>query len=120
MPKQPRFLVVVDDLCGSDCEFATFVFATRGESVIAGVSTYGVAEFIQPGYTVLPHSRTPVRMALGLSDFYGDGRSLDGYGFDVDVLLPTAESQSGEGILALARRLKTQSSVVAKTDGSLH
>lgn len=74
-------------------------------SVIAGVNSYGVAQFIQPGYFVLPNTRLPFRVALGTADDYGDNQSFDGYGFDVDILLPTQEEMSAENILRLARRL---------------
>ena len=48
------------------------------------------------------------RIALGMSDFYGDGRSVDGYGLDVDVVLPSEEAQGGPAILRLAGRLLEQ------------
>ena len=49
-------------------------------SVIAGENTFGVGQFMQPGYFILPNSRIQFRIALGMSDIYGDGRSVDGYG----------------------------------------
>jgi hypothetical protein len=103
--KGPIFLVVTDNLCGSDCEYMVSTLAKLPQTVVAGANTYGVAEFIQPGYFVLPHSRTPFRIALGHSDQYGDGRSFDGYGLDVDILLPTREANGAEGVLSLAHAL---------------
>jgi len=100
-----RFLALVDDFCGSDCEVAVKAIAALPGSVIAGVNTFGVAQYIQPGYFVLPHTRLPFRIALGTADHYGDGRSFDGYGFDVDILLPAKGDQSPESIVRLAERL---------------
>jgi hypothetical protein len=100
-----RFLALVDDFCGSDCEGAVQNIASLPGSVIAGVNTFGVAQYIQPGYFVLPHTRLPFRIALGTADHYGDGRSFDGYGFDVDILLPAKSDQSPEAIVRLAERL---------------
>jgi hypothetical protein len=100
-----RLLALVDNGCGSDCEGAVFTIAAIPGSVIAGVNSYGVAQFIQPGYFVLPNSRLGFRVALGTSNNYGDDRSFDGYGFDVDILLSTQEEMSEEGILRLAERL---------------
>src|SRR6516165_3434782 len=39
-----------------------------------------------------------------MEDPYSDGRSFDGYGFDVDVLLPTKADQSAESVIRLAER----------------
>ena len=100
-----RLLVLVDNLCGSDCEASVQVLSAIAGSVIAGVNTFGVAQYIQPGYFVLPNTRLPFRVALGTSDNYGDGRSFDGYGFDVDIVLASKQDQSPEGILRLAERL---------------
>jgi len=100
-----RLLALVDEGCGSDCEGAMITIAAIPGSVIAGVNSYGVAQFIQPGYFVLPNTRLPFRIALGTADDYGDNRSFDGYGFDVDILLPTQAEMSAENILRLAQRL---------------
>ncbi len=100
-----RLLALVDNACGSDCEGAMITIAAIPGSVIAGVNSYGVAQFIQPGYFVLPNTRLGFRVALGTADDYGDNRSFDGYGFDVDILLPTREDMSVENILRLAQRL---------------
>lgn len=103
---QPRIVAIVDNGCGSDCEYMASVLAKLPNTVIAGTSTYGVMGFTQPGYFVLPNSRVPFRLALSRSDAYGDGRSVDGYGITVDVLLPTAQSQSRASLAALARALE--------------
>jgi hypothetical protein len=100
-----RVLVLTDNFCGSDCEVAVTKLAAIPGTVIAGVNTFGVAQFIQPGYFVLPRTRLPFRVALGTQDAYGDGRSFDGYGFDVDIVLATKQEQSAEAILKLAERL---------------
>ena len=73
--------------------------------VKASVNTAGVAQHIVPGFMVLPHTTLIFRMSLGLSDLYGDNRSVDGYGLDVDVLLPTKDANSPQGIIALAKTL---------------
>ena len=62
-------------------------------------------QFIQPSHMVLPRTRVAFRIARGMADPYGDSRSIDGYGLDVDVLLPTRASQSRDAIVALARTL---------------
>jgi hypothetical protein len=100
-----RLLALVDDFCGSDCEGAVEAIAAVPGSVVAGVNTFGVAQYIQPGYFVLPNTRLPFRIALGTADHYGDGRSFDGYGFDVDIVLPSKDDQSPENIVKLAERL---------------
>ncbi len=102
---QTRVIAIVDGGCGSDCEYMTYVLAGLPDTVIAGSSTYGVMGFTQPGYFVLPHSRVPFRLALSRTDAYGDGRSVDGYGITVDVLLASAQSQSRDSLVALARML---------------
>ncbi len=102
---QTRVVALVDGACASDCEFMTYILGGLPDTIIAGTSTYGVIGYTQPGYFVLPHSRVPFRLALSRSDAYGDGRSVDGYGLPVDVLLPTAQSQSQVSLQALARLL---------------
>jgi hypothetical protein len=97
--------VLVNNFCGSDCEASVQVLSAIPGSVIAGVNTFGVAQYIQPGYFVLPNTRLPFRVALGTSDNYGDDRSFDGYGFDVDIVLASKQDQSPESILRLAERL---------------
>src|SRR5579884_381013 len=104
-PSTPRLVALVDSGCGSDCELMTKVVASLPNSVIAGSSTYGVMGFTRPGFFILPHSGVSFRLALGRADAYGDGRSVDGYGISVDVLLPDARSQSRESIAALALAL---------------
>jgi hypothetical protein len=102
---QTRVVALVDSGCGSDCEYMTYILGGLPDTVIAGTSTFGIMGFTQPGYFVLPHSRVPFRLALSRSDAYGDGRSVDGYGIAVDVLLPTVQSQSQASLSALARLL---------------
>ncbi len=101
---KPRLLLLIDNTCGSDCEYTTYILAAIPGSIIAGENTYGVCQFIQPGYFVLPHSRVPFRIALGMSAMYGDGRSVDGYGLDVDIVLADKAAQSPTGILRLAKQ----------------
>lgn len=105
-PQQTRVIAIVDNGCGSDCEYMVSILAQLPGTVIAGTSTYGVMGFTQPGYFVLPNSRVPFRLALSRTDAYGDGRSVDGYGITVDVLLPTRAAQSRASLLALARTLE--------------
>jgi len=104
--KRTRIIALVDNGCGSDCEGMTAFLANLPDTVIAGTSTFGVMGFSQPGYFVLPYSRVPFRLALTIADAYGDGRSIDGYGMSVDVLLPTVQSQTKSSLLALARALR--------------
>lgn len=88
-----RILALVDNGCGSDCEYAVLLLSAIPGTVIAGQNTFGVVQFTQPGYFVLPNTRHVFRIALGNSDPYGDRRSFDGYGFDVDIFLNTREAQ---------------------------
>lgn len=97
-----RLLVLVNNGCGSDCEAEVLMLSSLPQTVVVGSNTFGVAQFIQPGYSVLPHTRLPFRIALGTSDAYGDGRSFDGFGVDVDIVLATPADESRESILALA------------------
>ena len=87
-PGSLRIVALVNSDCGSDCELFALELASLPETLIAGVNTFGVGQFIQPGYSVLPRTGLMYRIALGQSDFYGDNRSYDGYGLDVDILLP--------------------------------
>lgn len=100
--------VLVNELCGSDCELITMDLAAQPEAVVLGVNTFGVMQFVQPRYTVLPYSRIPFRIARGTSDAYGDGRSIDGYGFDVDIFLGSRAAQSKEALVELAELLTRQ------------
>jgi hypothetical protein len=67
-----------------------------------GVNTYGVCQMIQPGYSVLPQTGLRYRIALGRSDPYGDNRSVDGYGLDVDVVLPEVDRLQSKSMRKLA------------------
>jgi hypothetical protein len=102
---QPRVIVIVDDKCANDCEAVARLLSRLPDTVLAGASTFGALGFAEPGYFVLPHSGVAFQIASSRIDPYGDGRSLDGYGFPVDVLLPTAASQQRDSLLALARAL---------------
>ena len=104
-PGQTRVIALVDGGCGSECEYLTYVLGNLPDTVIVGSSTYGVMGFTQTGYFVLPHSRVPFRIAMARTQPYGDTRSVEGYGLHVDVLLPTAQSQSEAALTALARAL---------------
>ena len=105
IPTHARFLVLVDNRCGSDCEEMVNLLASDPGTVVAGVNTYGACQYVLPGYFVLPNSRLAFRTALGTTNVYGDNRSVDGYGLNVDVLLRTMEDQSPAGILKLAEAL---------------
>jgi hypothetical protein len=91
-PGNLRIIALVNSKCGSDCELLTAELASLPETIVAGVNTFGVGQFIQPGYSVLPHTGLHYRIALGMSNFYGDNRSYDGYGLDVDVILPDVDT----------------------------
>jgi C-terminal processing protease CtpA/Prc len=104
-PRQTRVIAIVDNHCGSDCEALTLALSRLPDTVIAGTSTAGVMGFSRPGMFVLPYSRVPFMLALQLTDPYGDSRSIDGYGIPVDVLLATAQAQSMDSVIALARAL---------------
>jgi hypothetical protein len=101
-PGDLRILAVVNSHCGSDCELLTAMLASLPETLVAGVNTYGLCQQIQPGYSILPHTGLRYRIALGRSDYYGDNRSVDGYGLDVDVVLPEVDTLEPEQLLHLA------------------
>lgn len=101
-PGSPRLVLLVNGGCGSDCEIMVYALRKLPGTVVAGANTYGVAQYIQPGYSALPNTQLPFRVALGTSDLYGDDRSVDGHGLDVDVLLDGPESTSRDALLRLA------------------
>ncbi|HEX7324986.1 MAG TPA: S41 family peptidase [Rhodanobacteraceae bacterium] len=103
---RPRLLVLVDQGCGSDCEAMTWLLAQLPGTVIAGRNTVGVTGFAQPGFLLLPHTHIAFQLATSRTDAYGDGRSEDGYGLDVDVALTTAADWSARSVLALATQLE--------------
>jgi C-terminal processing protease CtpA/Prc len=103
--QRPRLLVLVDNACASDCEYMTWMLAQLPGTVIAGGNTFGVTGFTQPGFLLLPHTRIAFQLATSRSDNYGDGRSENGYGLDVDVTLPTRADWSKRSIIALAKKL---------------
>jgi hypothetical protein len=102
---KPRLMVLMDNGCGSDCEGMAYLLSAEAGTVFVGENTFGVGQFIQPGYFILPHTRVKFRIALGMNDIYGDSRSFDGYGLDVDVLLAGGEAQKPGSILKLAEEL---------------
>lgn len=102
---QPRVIALVDDKCSNDCEAVARLLSRLPDTVLAGESTFGALGFAEPGYVVLPHSGVAFQIASSRIDPYGDQRSLEGYGFSVDVVLPTAASQQRDSLVALARAL---------------
>jgi C-terminal processing protease CtpA/Prc len=101
-PGDMRIIVLVNSGCGSDCELITAQLSSLRETLVVGTNTYGVGQFIQPGYSVLPHTKLKYRLALGRSNFYGDDRSFDGYGLNVDVVLPEVDELKTDQIRELA------------------
>ena len=84
------------------------VISRLKNGLLVGTNTYGVMQFVQPGYFVLPNTRIMGRIALGTLDAYGDGRSMDGHGMDVDILLTTEAEHSVDGINRLMKTLLRQ------------
>jgi C-terminal processing protease CtpA/Prc len=101
-PGDLRIIALVNSHCGSDCEWMTEELASLPETLVAGVNTYGVCQMIQPGYSVLPHTGLRYRIALGRADPYGDNRSVDGYGLDVDVVIPDVDSLGRDSMRKIA------------------
>lgn len=101
-----RIIVLVNSRCGSDCELFTAQLASLRETIVVGENTRGVGQFIQPGYSVLPATGLKYRIALGRSDMYGDNRSFDGYGLDVDILVPKVDSLKKTQLPALAEAVE--------------
>ncbi len=98
-----RIVVLVNSACGSDCELLVVArLASLSETIVAGTNTFGVGQFTQPGYSVLPHTGLRYRFALGHSNLFGDDRSFDGYGLDVDVVLPGIDTLSPDQLRQLA------------------
>ncbi len=100
-----KLLILVDELCGSDCEGVLFSLAKSQNSVIAGVNSFGVVQFIQPRNFILPRTKIAVQMAIGFSDTFGDNRTVESRGLGVDIYLPTKESQSAGAIIDLAKQI---------------
>ena len=71
------------------------------ETVVVGTNSGGICQYIQPGLGVLPNTRLAFRFALGERDVYGDGRSVDGHGLDVDVLLREDQGWTPERVAKL-------------------
>lgn len=101
-PGDLRIIALVNSQCGSDCEWITAELASLPQTIVVGTNTFGVFQFVQPGYSVLPHTGLRYRIALGRSNDYGDDRSVDGYGLDVDVVLPEVDSLTPEQLRELA------------------
>jgi C-terminal processing protease CtpA/Prc len=94
---------VVNSGCASDCELMLELLASLPETLIVGANTYGMSQFIQPGYSILPRTGLEYRIALGTSNIYGDNRSLDGYGLDVDVVLSEVDALKPQQLRGLAQ-----------------
>jgi hypothetical protein len=107
-PGDLRIIALVNSHCGSDCELMTAMLASLPETIVMGANTYGVVQNIQPGYSVLPHTGLAYRIALGRSDYYGDNRSVDGYGLDVDVVLPEVDTLNTTQLRQLAEAVAKQ------------
>lgn len=103
-----RIIALVNSMCASDCELMTALLASLPQTIVAGTNTYGVLGFIQPGYSVLPHTGLPYRIALGRSNIYGDNRSVDGYGLDVDVVIPQTDDLGPKELRELAEMIARQ------------
>jgi hypothetical protein len=103
---QLRIVALVNSRCASDCELIAERLASLPETIVAGTNTEGVGQFIQPGYAVLPHTGLIFRIALGRSNFYGDNRSFDGYGLDVDIVLPDVDGLRSGQLLDLANAVR--------------
>lgn len=101
-----RVIALVNSQCGSDCELIAAMLATSTQAIVAGSNTFGIMQFTQPGYSVLPHTGLAYRLALGTSDLYGDGRSVDGYGLDVDILIPGVDDLAPNDLLDLAQVIR--------------
>ncbi len=101
-PSDLRLIALVNSRCGSDCELLTGMLASLPETIVVGTKTFGGCQFIQPGYSVLPHTGLRYRISLGRSNYYGDDRSVDGYGLDVDVVLPEVDTLKPEQMRELA------------------
>ena len=54
---------------------------------------------------MLPQTHVPFVLPTRLVDPYGDGRSVDGYGLDVDVLLATPDAGTDRALRELAYTL---------------
>ncbi|HEY3998539.1 MAG TPA: hypothetical protein VGO93_06720 [Candidatus Xenobia bacterium] len=104
-PGHPRLLVLVDHHTRAGGEVLAWLLASLPGCVLAGTNTAGQVAFQTPGTFLLPHSGIVMRLAERAVDLYGDGRSVDGYGLDVDVLLPTEASQRPYAIESLAASL---------------
>lgn len=101
-----RVVLLTDNFCGSDCEMAIDYLALSYPTVIVGNNSMGLSQFTVPVETLLPFTGVSISLAQGLSNHYGDDRSFDGYGFSVDIVLPTSEEQDVDNITKLVKKLK--------------
>ena len=115
----PVLMVLVDNQCASNCEGLVWSLGRLPQTVVVGVNTAGVGQFTRPGRLVLPHSRVPFQIPDGTSDLYGDGRSFEGYGLDVDVVLAANEAWRSESIVGLARRLLSGPKAFRQVSGGM-
>jgi hypothetical protein len=104
-PDQLRLILLVDNYCGSDCEAAVQSLTMTFPTLIVGTNTMGICQYTVPRTSILPFTNTQVRIAEGMSELFGDQRSVDGFGLPVDLLLTTKESQSAHGIEDLVLKL---------------
>jgi len=102
-PTNKRIIVLVDRNTGSDGEWLAYVLRSIPDSLLVGKNTFGVAQFIRPGYFVLPQTRIAFRLAKGVSDLYGDSRFFDGYGLDADILL---EDHSPDVVMKILKSIQ--------------
>ena len=65
-----RIIALVNSRCGSDCELLTEMLASLPEAIVVGANTFGVTQFIQPGYSVHPHTGLVYRIALATTNIY--------------------------------------------------
>lgn len=98
---RPRIIVVADNASASDGEALVYMLAAIPDTLVVGSDTAGVGEFTNPGYFILPYTRIPFRIAMGISDIYGDGRSFEGYGLNPDILIPQLTDREPPQLLRL-------------------
>jgi hypothetical protein len=98
----PALLVVVESGCRAGCEQLVYELAATRRALIVGLNTGGSFQHREPATLLLPGSKVPFRLAQARADPYGDGRSVDGYGLDVDVVLATPDLWSDAALAELA------------------
>ena len=100
-----KVILLTDDVCSSTCEGYVQLIAQAFPAIVVGVNTGGVGEFVQPISFVLPFTKMPFEMAAGFSNVYGDNRSFEGYGLDVDILLSKSGDMSAKNLLLLIQAI---------------